>query len=234
MTHLRVAIDGPAGAGKSTVAKKVAEKLGLIYIDTGAMYRAVTWKAIKSGIPPTDEKKITQLASSIHISFQSSDNQQKVYADGVDVTEQIRSAEVTGNVSKISAIPGVRARLVELQREMAQTRGVVMDGRDIGTFVLPDAEVKIFLTASLEERARRRTEELSNKGIQADPVEILKSIARRDEMDSTRDLAPLKKADDARIIDTTGLSIPEVVDRIVTICHDYIGTNRRGEEYNGV
>ncbi|WP_018130762.1 (d)CMP kinase [Effusibacillus pohliae] len=226
MNRIRVAIDGPAGAGKSTVAKMVAKRLGLLYIDTGAMYRAVTWKAIASGIPFSDEEQMVELASTIDISFDSDDDRQIVRVDGADVTQQIRSPEVTEHVSTVSAIPGVRSQLVKLQQKMAGRLGVVMDGRDIGTCVLPDAEVKIFLTASLEERARRRLEELLSKGVRTDLEEVMASLARRDEMDSTRDLAPLRKAEDAYSIDTTGLSVPEVVDRIVSICRQRLGTNQ--------
>ncbi|MFC4768886.1 (d)CMP kinase [Effusibacillus consociatus] len=224
MNEIRVAIDGPAGAGKSTVAKMVARRLGLLYIDTGAMYRAVTWKAIEEGIPLSDEQKLVELASNLHIRLQTNKQKQSVFVNDTNVTEQIRSKEVTEHVSTVSAIPGVRTSLVKMQQKLAQEQGVVMDGRDIGTCVIPDAEVKIFLTASLEERARRRMEELIRKGVQVDFEELKSSIAKRDEMDSSREFAPLRKAEDAYSIDTTNLSLDEVVEQIVSICEKQIGT----------
>lgn len=230
MEELRVAIDGPAGAGKSTVAKQVAKRLGVPYVDTGAMYRAVTWKALDSGIDLTDEARLVDMVSRLHIALEPCAERQEVIVDGVNVTDRIRSREVTDNVSKVSAIPGVRAQLVKLQQKMARQRGVVMDGRDIGTHVMPDAEVKVFLTASLEERARRRMEEFANNGVAADWDDIKSGIAKRDEMDSTRQLAPLRKADDAHLIDTTGMTVDQVVDAIVSICRKQTGTKRRGEE----
>lgn len=224
MGQIRVAIDGPAGAGKSTVAKIVAKRLGLLYIDTGAMYRAVTWKAIDTGIPLTDEEKLVLLASNIHISLQTNHAGQKVIVDGTDVTDRIRSSEVTDNVSRVSAIRGVREQMVKMQQKMALQQGVVMDGRDIGTHVLPNAEVKVFLTASLEERARRRYEELTGKGVQVEFEEIQASIAKRDELDSSREVAPLRKAEDAVPVDTTNLSIEKVAEKIVEICRKRIDT----------
>lgn len=223
MRQLRVAIDGPAGAGKSTVAKLVAKDLELPYIDTGAMYRAVTWKAIQLGIDLDDQEKMTELASDLDISF---NEQQAVLVEGEVVTEQIRSLGVTEQVSKVAAVRGVRKEMVKLQQRIANRQGVVMDGRDIGTHVIPDAEVKIFLTASLKERAKRRKLEMEQKGIQITQEELEASIAKRDQLDSSRDVAPLRQAEDAHLIDTTGLSAPEVAARILSICKEYIGTNR--------
>lgn len=223
MRQLRVAIDGPAGAGKSTVAKLVAKDLELLYIDTGAMYRAVTWKAIQLGIDLDDQEKMTELASDLDISF---NEQQAVLVEGEVVTEQIRSLGVTEQVSKVAAVRGVRKEMVKLQQRIANRQGVVMDGRDIGTHVIPDAEVKIFLTASLKERAKRRKLEMEQKGIQITQEELEANIAKRDQLDSSRDVAPLRQAEDAHLIDTTGLSAPEVAARILFICKEYIGTNR--------
>lgn len=221
-----MAIDGPAGAGKSTVAKLVAKHLDLPYIDTGAMYRAVTLKAIQQEIDLDDEDKLTELASKLDISFKTVHDQQTVWIDGKDATELIRSPEVTERVSKVAAIRGVREEMVKLQQWIASRQGVVMDGRDIGTHVIPDAEVKIFLTASLQERAKRRKLEMESKGIHLSQEELEASIAKRDELDSSRDIAPLRQAEDAFWIDSTGMSAEEVAARILSICRDYLGTNQ--------
>lgn len=226
MKLVRVAIDGPAGAGKSTVAKMVAKSLELPYIDSGAMYRAVTWKALNQGIELSDEAKVSELASQLQISFKMLGDKQLVLVDGEDVTEQIRSQAVTENVSKVSAIHGVRVEMVKKQQEIAKQQGVVMDGRDIGTAVIPDAEVKIFLTASLHQRTERRMQELVAKGEKINFAELEASIARRDKLDSTRDFSPLRQSQDAHLIDTTGISIQEVVSKILTFCKNKIDTNR--------
>lgn len=226
MKQLRVAIDGPAGAGKSTAAKLVAKELELPYIDTGAMYRAVTWKALQAGMDLDDEDQVSELASRLDISFIVNREQQSVLVDGEDATEQIRSPEVTEWVSKVSAIRGVRAEMVKLQQRIANRQGVVMDGRDIGTHVIPDAEVKIFLTASLQERAKRRKLEMENKGIYLSQEELEASISRRDELDSSREVAPLRRAEDAHLIDTSGQSAVEVAARILRICKEFLGTNQ--------
>jgi cytidylate kinase len=218
MNALRVALDGPAGAGKSTVAKRVAKALGLTYVDTGAMYRAITWKALQQGIEPTDEQTLTDLANQVRIEFKPTETGQDVFLDGVDITEAIRSLEVTNAVSAVSAVSGVREAMVDLQRDIARRTGVVMDGRDIGTVVLPDADVKIWLTASVEERAQRRYQELTGKGQTVDYEQLKLDIARRDEYDSSREHSPMKKAEDAVEVDTTGLSIDQVIDRILHIC----------------
>ncbi len=218
MKTLRVALDGPAGAGKSTVAKLVAKSLGLTYVDTGAMYRAITWKALQEQINPADEAALTAISSRVQIDFKLTSEGQDVFLDGVDITEEIRARDVTTNVSAVSAVPGVRASLVKLQQEIANKMGVVMDGRDIGTVVLPDADVKIWLTASVEERARRRYEEMTAKGHQLDFEQLKRDIERRDELDSGREHSPMKRADDAVIVDTSGLGIEAVVEKILHIC----------------
>jgi cytidylate kinase len=214
-----IAIDGPAGAGKSTVAKAVAQKLGYVYIDTGAMYRAVAWKVIQAGIAISDQRKISSLANKIDVRFERVDNDQRVIVDGEDLTDSIRTQEATRMSSPVSAIRGVRKRLVDLQRKMGEAGGVVMEGRDIGTVVFPDAEVKIFLTASVTERARRRTEQLKQMGMEADQNQIASDIRDRDLRDSSRAHAPLKQASDAHMVETDNMSVEEVVDAILAI-HD--------------
>jgi CMP/dCMP kinase len=212
-----IAIDGPAGAGKSTIAKMVAERLNYVYIDTGAMYRAVTLKFLENKLPFADEL-VTEIAQKINITFKAEQGCNHVYADGKEVTEEIRSTVVTNNVSKISAIPGVREAMVSAQREIGSAGGVVMDGRDIGTVVFPQADVKIFLTASVEERAKRRYLELKNKGQNVNLEILAQEIAQRDKFDSERKLSPLRCADNAHYLDTSDLDIPKVVDNILHLC----------------
>jgi len=219
-----IAIDGPAGAGKSTVAKGVAEKLGYLYIDTGAMYRAVAYKCLQAGIPISDVKAVVALAMRTEISLANVDGEPHVYADGEDVTQAIRSPEVTRASSPVSAVPGVRRRLVELQRNMAAAGGVVMEGRDIGTVVFPNAEVKVFLTASAEERARRRVKQMQESGIEADPDKIAAEMRERDLRDSSRTDAPLSVAPDAVVLDTDGLSVDQVIDAIIAIHNQKLTT----------
>ncbi|MBO6178589.1 MAG: (d)CMP kinase [Selenomonadaceae bacterium] len=217
MKKIVVAIDGPAGAGKSTVSQIAAKKLGFTYIDTGAMYRAVAWKALQKKVEITDDVILSVLPG-IEITLSYKDGKTKVFVGDKEVTEEIRTPEINKIVSKVAALPKVREKLTELQRKMGESGNVLMDGRDIGTFVFPNAEVKIFLTASVEERARRRYEELKLKGFDVDLKEIEKDIERRDKLDSERETAPLKQAKDAVLLDTTGLSIDEVVEKIVKLC----------------
>ena len=212
-----IAIDGPAGAGKSTVARLVAEKLGYIYIDTGAMYRAVACKVIENKIAITDVAWIVALASQLDIHFEKIDGEQHIFSDSEDLTEAIRTSEATRLSSPVSAILGVRKRLVELRRKMGEQGGVVMEGRDIGTVVFPDAEVKVFLTASVTERAKRRSEQLREMGMEADEQKIAAEIRERDLRDSSRAHAPLRQAADAALIDSDLMSVDEVVDAIIAM-----------------
>lgn len=213
-----IAIDGPAASGKSTVGQRLAERFGYLYFDTGVLYRAVTWAALREGVPVDDEEGIVQLAYEAHVDVQppSADDGRAydVYLDGEDVTWAIRRPEVDATVSVVSAYPGVREVLGAQQRRIGLRGRVVMVGRDIGTVVLPEAEVKIYLDASVEERARRRYEELTARGEDASLEAIAQSMRRRDRLDSSREVAPLKPAEDAVIINTDNLSIAEVMKRV--------------------
>jgi len=210
---VKIAIDGPAGAGKSTVAKKLAKLLNYTYIDTGAMYRAITYKAIQQGINLTEENKIADIVQCADIILEG----EKIFLDGKDISEEIRKPEVSEKVSLVSKIPKVREILVQKQRKIAEGKNVVMDGRDIGTVVLPDAQFKFFLTASLEERAKRRYRELKTKNVNVSYYEVLKEIENRDTIDSQRDTSPLKIAEDSIVIDTTYLSEEEVLEKLYNI-----------------
>ncbi|APC08501.1 (d)CMP kinase [Neomoorella thermoacetica] len=213
-----IAIDGPAGAGKSTVARLLAARLGYLYIDTGAMYRALTWKALGLGIDLEDSRRLVELAEGTSIRLEDrGEGGIAVYCDGEEVTRAIRRSEVSRYVSIVAGVPGVRQCLVKLQRKMAASNRVVMDGRDIGTLVLPGAPYKFFLTASLAERARRRYQELLASGQQADLETIMEEIRQRDARDSQREVAPLKPAPDAIIIDTSQMSVEDVVARIMSL-----------------
>ncbi|WP_297817399.1 (d)CMP kinase [uncultured Lactobacillus sp.] len=214
---MQVAIDGPASAGKSTVAKIVAKNLNYIYIDTGAMYRACTLIARDGKADYSDEKKILDLIDQSTIEFKNEGDEQKVYVNGQDASLAIRTPEITENVSQVSALQGVREKMVELQREMAGKNNVIMDGRDIGTTVLPNAQVKIFLIASVESRAKRRFLDFQEKGIHQDLADIEHDIEVRDYKDSHRAISPLKKADDAIELDTTNLNIEQVVEKITAL-----------------
>lgn len=216
---LVVAIDGPAGAGKSTIAKLVAEKLGYAYIDTGAMYRSVTWKFLQSG-GPFDETFIDELARKMVIEFRPEASVNRVFVDGTEVTEAIRNADVTCNVSRIAAIGPVREAMVAQQRRMGESGGVLMDGRDIGTVVFPHADLKIFLTATVEERAMRRYKELTAKGETIDLKILQEEIALRDKQDSEREISPLKKADDALLLDSSHMTIDEVAAFIIKLVQE--------------
>lgn len=217
MKNLVVAIDGPAGAGKSTVAQLAAKQLGYTYIDTGAMYRAVAWKTLQQGKEVTDAL-ILQVVADIDVNLQYAEGKTKVTVDGTDVSAAIRTPEVSGIVSQVAALGPVRVKMVDLQRKMAERGGVLMDGRDIATNVLPNADVKIFLTASIEERAQRRWKELKQKGYDISLEKLQQDIAARDKADSEREISPLVQAEDATLLDTTGLSIDEVVARILAMC----------------
>lgn len=217
MKKLVVAIDGPAGAGKSTVAQLAAKELGYTYIDTGAMYRAVAWKVLQQGSEVTDEK-ILAVVSDIDVDLSYENGKTTVRVDGQDVTSEIRTPEVSHIVSKVAALGPVREKMVDLQRKMAERGGVLMDGRDIATNVLPGADVKIYLTASIAERANRRYKELREKGLAVDLADIEHDIAARDKADMEREISPLVQADDATLLDTTGMTIPEVVARIIGMC----------------
>lgn len=216
---LVVAIDGPAGAGKSTIAKLAAEKLGYAYIDTGAMYRSVAWKFLQAGAA-FDEAFISKLANEMVIEFRPEAKINRVFVDGVEVTDAIRSAEVTANVSRVAAIGDVREAMVAQQRRMGEAGGVLMDGRDIGTVVFPNAQVKIFLTATVEERALRRYKELAAKGEKVDLQQLQKDIAYRDKQDSERKISPLRQAEDALYLDTSKMTIDQVTVFILKLVRD--------------
>ena len=213
-----VAIDGPAGAGKSTIAKLVAKEKGYIYVDTGAMYRGLAIHFLNRGIDPEDRKAVAEACRDAEVTIGYEDGVQQIYLNGENVTSMLR-AEETGNMaSKTSAIPEVREKLLELQRSLAREKDVIMDGRDIGTNILPNADVKIYLTASVETRARRRYDELQEKGEDCSLEEISRDIRERDERDMTREIAPLKKSDDAVLVDSSDMTIQQVVDEICRYC----------------
>lgn len=218
MNKLNIALDGPAGAGKSTVARLVAKALGYIYVDTGAMYRAVTWKMLQQGLTPEQPAQIADMARRMRIELIPGEQGQQVLVDGHDVTGAIRTVAVNSYVSQVAQIAEVRELLVHKQKQMAAQKGVVMDGRDIGTHVLPDAEVKVFLTASVKERARRRYKEMQSSGQDVSLEQLEKDIAQRDRMDEQREISPLLRADDAVLLDCTNLTVDEVVDRVLELC----------------
>ena len=207
-----IAVDGPAGAGKSTISKLIAKKLNINYIDTGAMYRAVTYKCLSEGIDVKNEEAVIEIAKRTDIDFRDNN----VYLDSKVVNEEIRTREVSANVSDVAKIKEVRYLMVDVQREIGTRNDVILDGRDIGSYVFPNADYKFFLVATPEERGRRRYKELCEKGFEGTLEEIIKDIEKRDEIDSNREFAPLKKADDAIEIDTTGLGIDEVVEAVVS------------------
>lgn len=222
MKKINIAIDGPAGAGKSTISKLLASQLGYIHIDTGAMYRAVGLKVLKNNVSPHDSRKIVEILNSTDIQIKLVDGRQLVFLDGEDVTEKIRQPEVSMYASDVSKIREVRERLVKMQQELAKQKGVIMDGRDIGTHVLPNAELKIFLTATAEERAKRRFLELKQKGYEVDYYQLLDEIKKRDQNDMTREFAPLRVAEDAIVIDSTSLSIEEVLQKVLELFYKVV------------
>ena len=212
-----IAIDGPAGAGKSTIAKTIAKKLEFIYVDTGAMYRAMALYFIRHEIDPKDEEAINKACPDIHVSINYEDGVQQVLLNGENVNGLIRTEEVGNMASKTSAYKMVRATLLDLQRDLAKTANILMDGRDIGTNVLPNADVKVYLTASVECRAMRRFKELEGKGEACDFEQIRQDIQERDERDMTREIAPLKQAEDATLIDSSEMGIDDVVKAIIAL-----------------
>ena len=213
-----VAIDGPAGAGKSTIAKLVAKEKGYIYVDTGAMYRGLAIHFLNRGIDPEDRDAVAEACRDAEVTIGYEDGVQQIYLNGENVTSMLRTEETGNMASKTSAIPEVREKLLELQRSLAREKDVIMDGRDIGTNILPDADVKIYLTASVETRARRRYDELREKGEDCSLEEISRDRKERDERDMTREIAPLKKADDAVLVDSSDMTIQQVVDEICSHC----------------
>ncbi len=217
---INVAIDGPAGAGKSTIAKLVAKEMGYIYVDTGAMYRALAIHFLNKGIVQEDEEAIILAVKDADVKIQYEEGVQQVYLNGENVTARLRDEAVGNMASASSAIPQVREKLLMLQKNLAKQFDVIMDGRDIGTCILPDAEVKIYLTASVKTRAKRRYDELAAKGIECDLVAIEKDIEERDRRDMTRETAPLKQAEDAVLVDSSDMTIEEVVEKITALCRD--------------
>ena len=214
---MNIAIDGPAGAGKSSIAKLVAKKLSFVYVDTGAMFRTVAYYFLSQGKDPSDDEMVTEECENISISIEYKDGAQHIFLDGTDVSTEIRQEEVGKNASVVAKNQAVRNRLLALQRQMAEKQDVIMDGRDIGTVVLPDAQVKIYLTASAAVRAERRYKELVEKGETCDLKKIEEDIIARDEQDMNREIAPLKQAEDAVLVDSSYMTIEEVVDKIIEI-----------------
>ena len=215
---MNVAIDGPAGAGKSTIAKLCAKKMNLVYVDTGAMYRAVALYLLESGIDVNDRSAVAEKCKGAGVDIKYEDGVQNVYLNGTNVTGRLREEAVGNTASVTSAVPEVRAQIFSLQRGLAERGGLIMDGRDIGTVVMPDADVKIYLTASSEVRAKRRVLELEAKGEHPDFEEVKKDIEDRDHRDMTREISPLKQADDAILVDTSDMTIDEVVEKICSLC----------------
>lgn len=217
MNQIAVAIDGPSGAGKSTIARTVAKKLGFIYVDTGALYRTIGLYVFRQGFDALNSDEVINLLKNINIELKYVNDTQCVYLNDEDVSEQIRTPEISVFASRVSVIPKVREFLLDMQREIAKNNNVIMDGRDIGTVILPNAEVKIFLTASAQKRAERRYKELCEKDIQTSLEEVLSDMIKRDEKDSSRSIAPLKQADDAVLLDTSELNLSQSIDAVINI-----------------
>ena len=213
-----IAIDGPAGAGKSTIARLVAKEKGFIYVDTGAMYRGLAVHFLKKGIQPEDTEKIKEACRDAQVSIGYEEGQQQVYLNGENITSQLRREEVGNMASKSSAIPEVREKLLSLQRDLARRQNVVMDGRDIGTCVLPDADVKVYLTASSRTRAKRRYDELTARGVPCDLEQIEQDIIERDSREMNREISPLRQAEDAVLVDSSDMTIRQVADAILALC----------------
>lgn len=225
---LVIAIDGPAASGKSTTAKLVAQRLGYLHIDTGAMYRAVTLKVLRSGVRPDDERALGRLVQSTHVELRNEGNDLQVFLDGEDVTRAIREPDVTNAVSAVSKVRQVREAMVREQRRMGRQGGIVLEGRDIGTVVFPDADVKIFLVADLEARTRRRRAELAEKGVETDLEPLQEEIRERDRIDSTRSESPLRKAADAIEVDTSNLTIDQQVESVVRAAQEMFKRRNKG------
>lgn len=215
MERFAIAIDGPAGSGKSTAAKEVAKRLGMVYVDTGAMYRTVALACMRKGVLTADESAVLSVLNGIDMRIEPGQGGQRIFLDGKDVTAEIRTPEIGKGASEVAAFQKVRERLVEIQQELARKYPVVMDGRDIGTVVLPDAELKIYLDAGVAERAKRRLGELREQGKTEELSEVMEKIRRRDEADKNREHSPLRMAEDAVLLDSTGMSAEEVVQAIL-------------------
>lgn len=221
MRQISVAIDGPSGAGKSTLARQAAQALGFLYVDTGAIYRTVALACHRNGISPEQPEQVAALLPNLNIDLDyGADGVQRMLLDGEDVSDQIRTPEISMLTSAVSALPEVRAFLLEKQRELARTRNVIMDGRDIGTVVLPQATVKIYLTADPEARAQRRCAELREKGMDVSFDEVLRDVRERDENDSNRKVSPLRRADDARLVDTTLLDLEQSLEVLISVIRE--------------
>ncbi len=221
---IRIAIDGPGGAGKSTVAKEVAKRLGIVYVDTGALYRTVGLYVSEQGVDPHNAEDVTALLPDIHIEVRYEDGVQCVYLNGINPGDRIRTPQMSMYASAVSAIPSVRAFLLETQKEIARKNSVIMDGRDIGTVILPNADLKIFMTASAECRARRRYDELVAKGQSVKFEDVLREMNERDHQDSTREIAPAEAAPDAILLDNSGMNVAESADAVIALLRERIGT----------
>lgn len=220
---MKVAIDGPAGAGKSTISRAAAKRLGFVYIDTGAMYRAIGLAAVRRGIDTKDAESVEAILDEVEVTIAHNEEGQQIFLNGENVSTEIRLPEISVAASNVAVIPAVRLKLVELQRALAEKENVIMDGRDIGTYVLPDAEVKIFLIASVEERAKRRLKELLEKGVETDLEAVKTDMEYRDKNDSGRDFAPLKQAEDSVLLDNTNITIEEAIECICRLVQDRRG-----------